>query len=513
MDFRLIVLASAAALLCAGAAEAADLPTRKAAPAADYVRVCTAYGAGYFTIPGSDTCLKIGGAVRASYTVRPAAPTNVPNQASTNTAQAPYPRDAYYDHTRVYLNLDARSETEYGPLSATISERLSYDSLPATPYGGGKAYLNGAAGVYTSYGTFQGNPSAQSWFDAAYVQGAGVTAGIKHSDFDFYTHSYEIQAATLGVSDQPLPLIAYTLALGNGLSASISAEDPTFRDIADGLGDIGLNQNNPKNATTDAFLAYGGVRAPDIVGNLHGEGSWGEAQIAGALHEVNSAPIYGCSSAKALVLPALANCATGTDLKYYLPVGYTPSPVWGFAVMGGAKFNLDALSKGDSVTLQVSYDQGAMDYLNSEATGYAGMTSVYDKDQSITIPGNDAFVTPTGQIVLSKAAALFAGYQHYWTPSVRSSLFGSYMEVTNPYYAENLSSSSASAHIWDLGANVIWSPIHNLEFGLEVLYTNLALSAPASTLVTYTQNGSGKTEVVPADSSEVRSRFRIQYTF
>src|ERR1700744_477013 len=145
MYFRLIALVTAAGAGLAGGAEAADLPSRQAAPAADYVRVCTAYGAGYFTIPGSNTCLKIGGAVRASYTVRPAAPSNAINQASTNIAQAPYPRSATYDHARAYLNLNARSETDYGPLAATISERLTYDSLPATPYGGGKAYLNGAA--------------------------------------------------------------------------------------------------------------------------------------------------------------------------------------------------------------------------------------------------------------------------------------------------------------------------------------------------------------------------------
>jgi hypothetical protein len=513
MEFRLMLLASAAGLALGGVADAADLPTRQAAPAADYVRICTAYGAGYFTIPGSGICLKIGGAVRASYTVRPAAPSNVPNRVSTNIAGAPYPRDAYYDHARAYLNLDARSETEYGPLSATISERMTYDALPATPYGGGKAYLNGAAGIYTSYGTFQGTPSAQDWFDAAYVQWAGITAGIKHSYFDFYTHSYEIEALTVGVSDQPLPLIAYTLALGDGFSASISAEDPTFRDIGDGQSDIGLNQNNPKNSTTDAFLAYGGAQVPDIVANLHAEGPWGAAQIAGALHEVNSAPITGCSSATALLLPAVANCATGTGLKYYLPLGFTPSTAWGFAVEGGAKINLDALNTGDSATVQVSYDQGATDYLNSEATGYAGMTSVYDKNQSVTIPGNDAFVTPTGQIVLSQSAGVFAGYQHYWTPTVRSDLFGSFMAINNPDFAENLAASSASARLWDLGANVFWNPIRNLEFGLEVVYTNLALSAPASTLLTYTPSGTSKTEVVPTDSNDVRGRFRIQYTF
>jgi hypothetical protein len=87
------------------------------------------------------------------------------------------------------------------------------------------------------------------------------------------------------------------------------------------------------------------------------------------------------------------------------------------------------------------------------------------------------------------------------------------MAINTPDFAENLAASSASARLWDLGANVFWNPIRNLEFGVEVVYTNLALNAPASTLLTYTPSGTSKTEVVPTDSNDVRGRFRIQYTF
>ena len=48
----------------------ADLPARKAAPV-EYVKVCDAYGAGFFFIPGTDTCLKVGGYVRAEYQYTP----------------------------------------------------------------------------------------------------------------------------------------------------------------------------------------------------------------------------------------------------------------------------------------------------------------------------------------------------------------------------------------------------------------------------------------------------------
>ncbi len=61
-----LLLGSAAALAATVGAQAADLPMRKSAPV-DYVRVCDWTGAGYFYIPGSDTCMNIGGLVRAEY--------------------------------------------------------------------------------------------------------------------------------------------------------------------------------------------------------------------------------------------------------------------------------------------------------------------------------------------------------------------------------------------------------------------------------------------------------------
>ena len=55
-----LLLGSAAGFVAVTGAQAADLPTRKAAPV-DYVRICSVYGPGFFYIPGTDTCIKIGG--------------------------------------------------------------------------------------------------------------------------------------------------------------------------------------------------------------------------------------------------------------------------------------------------------------------------------------------------------------------------------------------------------------------------------------------------------------------
>ena len=60
-----LLLGSAAGLVAVVGAQAADLPV-KAKPV-QYVKICSLYGAGFYYIPGSDICLKIGGYVRADY--------------------------------------------------------------------------------------------------------------------------------------------------------------------------------------------------------------------------------------------------------------------------------------------------------------------------------------------------------------------------------------------------------------------------------------------------------------
>ncbi|RDI55057.1 porin, partial [Microvirga subterranea] len=54
-----LLLGSAAGLAAVVSAQAADLPVAKAAPV-EYVRVCSTYGAGFFYIPGTETCLRVG---------------------------------------------------------------------------------------------------------------------------------------------------------------------------------------------------------------------------------------------------------------------------------------------------------------------------------------------------------------------------------------------------------------------------------------------------------------------
>src|ERR1700726_797378 len=57
-----LILGSTAGLIAMSGAQAADLPVK--AKAVEYVKVCSLYGAGFWYIPGTDTCIRIGGAIR-----------------------------------------------------------------------------------------------------------------------------------------------------------------------------------------------------------------------------------------------------------------------------------------------------------------------------------------------------------------------------------------------------------------------------------------------------------------
>ena len=63
------LLGSAAGLVAVAGAQAADLPV-KAKPV-EYVKVCSLYGAGYYYMPGTDICMKLGGYVRWQFTANP----------------------------------------------------------------------------------------------------------------------------------------------------------------------------------------------------------------------------------------------------------------------------------------------------------------------------------------------------------------------------------------------------------------------------------------------------------
>src|SRR5438046_4759608 len=105
-----LVLGSAAGLIALSGAQAADLPVK--AKAVEYVRICSLYGAGFFYIPGTDTCIKLGGYVRVDSTFNGGV-YDQPFYAGNGGAGDSF-ADRINSRSRMALTVDNRTATEYG---------------------------------------------------------------------------------------------------------------------------------------------------------------------------------------------------------------------------------------------------------------------------------------------------------------------------------------------------------------------------------------------------------------
>src|SRR5215472_2543693 len=106
-----LLLGSAAGLVAVTGTQAADLPV-KARPV-EYVKICSLYGEGFFFIPGTDTCLKIGGWVRydAYFNQNSGGTPPVTGTLGQNSRAS---NPDFSSRERSVISFDARSQTEYG---------------------------------------------------------------------------------------------------------------------------------------------------------------------------------------------------------------------------------------------------------------------------------------------------------------------------------------------------------------------------------------------------------------
>ncbi|MEV4609534.1 porin [Neorhizobium sp. LMR1-1-1.1] len=112
MNIKSLLLGSAAALAAVSGAQAADAIVAAEPEPLEYVRVCDAFGTGYFYIPGTETCLKIGGYVRVQVDGR--------SDFDLTGAQG-----GYRTNTRGQIAVEAKNDTEYGTLASKITVRAN----------------------------------------------------------------------------------------------------------------------------------------------------------------------------------------------------------------------------------------------------------------------------------------------------------------------------------------------------------------------------------------------------
>jgi hypothetical protein len=126
MNIKSLLLGSAAALVAVSGARAADAIVAAEPEPVEYVRVCDAFGTGYFYIPGTETCLRISGYVRVQNdfmdnNIKNAATFNATAAVVAGTVNPAIASGSAIDQTtRARVNFSAKSDTEYGMLEGYI---------------------------------------------------------------------------------------------------------------------------------------------------------------------------------------------------------------------------------------------------------------------------------------------------------------------------------------------------------------------------------------------------------
>ena len=212
MNIKSLLLGSAVAVVAATGARAADAIIIAEPEPMEFVRICDAYGVGFFYVPGTETCLRVGGYVRHEQRYQD------------------YDRsgDQYSSFTRFQLGVDARNETEWGTLRSYVEARFQYDSATES----NTAFLNqGFIELGNQTGTFRVGRT-----DTAYTRFLGYAGPVIYDgSFGFNTKNE----------------VSYTFTGGNGFSAILAAHDLAGSNdfdfgieagakLAQGWGDIGV---------------------------------------------------------------------------------------------------------------------------------------------------------------------------------------------------------------------------------------------------------------------------------
>ncbi|WP_448952883.1 porin [Labrys neptuniae] len=217
--------------------------------AVEYMKVCTAFGPGFFYIPGSDTCLKIFGQIRADSWFQ-STPKSETNKRGVNQSQF---------RTNARIRFDARTQTEWGVLRSFIEIQAESNAGAAT------------------HDTFQ--------IRQAYLQFGGLTAGYAWSPYAFYDPNYQAEFFAPYFGEQGRRnLISYTAQFDKAF-ATLSIEDGRDHRASSSFGASG------------GPTGIGGNVVPDIVGVIgydDNKNGWGRVQVMGALHQIRSIdPQYG----------------------------------------------------------------------------------------------------------------------------------------------------------------------------------------------------------------------------
>jgi hypothetical protein len=248
--------------------------------------------------------------------------------------------------------------------------------------------------------------------------------------------------------------IAYTAKFGGGVSATLAIEDRK---------DFGYDQTAFNRVST----------AANLVGNIRMDQSWGFAAVHG---------LVGNNS----VDKSTAVDGTVGDKTYS-----------SYAIGATVNFKLPMIAAGDQIWFTANYANGALGALLS-AGGLNTIASASAKRINggvIRVDSNLVRVSGGGTaadpfVLDSTTGWNFAmAATHYWAKEWRSNFSAGYVEMTPP--TSKVATTWGKGKLWEVAGSIIYSPVKDLDIGLELQYANLKnkMQNPAAAFVAAGQPG------------------------
>jgi hypothetical protein len=545
-----LLLGSAAGIVAVASAQAADLPTKKAAPV-EYVKVCNVGGITGWTMPGSDTCLKFSGYMTAQFVggnLNTQYNYGTVDQAIGAIANTPSIAASATNPTLTALGLLDTRNTQRVLLAASAAQQnttfnrnetgwsaranFGFDMASNTAYGPLIGHMDINVDVANGMDPLQGSGTANiAYLNTGYLTWAGITAGKAQSFYSFTgggDNWANFASPDRKGFNEPL-LMAYTASFGGGFTATLSAESPGTVGASGGGTDQNggyFNTNSGPQAGTfnPALITYGGQKWPDIVGALHVKQGWGEAQVSGVIHNVNVQDT-AYNTAPFNTLTGSGGCGVSGGLGCN-----SQENTIGWGIDAGVKINLPSFGAGDDALITGSYTQSAVWYSGLPDMMWSEDGAVNGNGQPMNLA--DAFFNPlTNSWSKPTAWSVSALIEHHFTPQFYLDLEGSVggIKWSNMGGGCNIALPSCllaqgaqgpmspSAITWLVGADLGWNPVNNLNFDLELMYQSTNQATPSGFLGTVYNYGQANEFFVPGDwhgvSDGFAGRFRITRYF
>jgi len=418
-----LLLGTATGLVVVAGAQAADLPTKKAAPAAaQYVQICNIAGVPGFIIPGSDTCLKLSGGIgvefidinRTGVVLPAAAPVNA-NEAlggplGAAGAGSLATADRFGMDGRAWLTYDAATNTAAGPI--TSEAQLNFN------------VSNEVQGLPSNYGN--GAALDHAWFKWAGLEGHVADGSLFNVGTNRAFPTDGFGAPDIGGASY----LAYVAQFGGGFYAGVSVEDA----------------NGHRNFAAPVGAIITGTTYPDVAAKIGVNQGWGGAAISGIFHHTGLEAGSG-------------NAA--------LPLSPTHFDLNGWGVAGAVTFKPTSM-----ITLDVSgnYTYG-LSKVFSQALG--GNYGVFGSNGNDIV--TDAFFNGASWSV-AQTWGVNGSVAFAVNPALTLAAAGTYgaINYTNSVpLVVGASASAANLTGWGAGGEATWKPVPDISFDLDVMYVSV----------------------------------------